>query len=87
MWPLDRIINDNIEFRTTKAFSELYMPFDNLLFFGDAGNGDQFAYPITAGRIRRPDVFAWNHEDDSRMWVAPSLGKYIEWVGNGKISL
>jgi hypothetical protein len=34
-------------------FKELYMPFDCLLFFADAGNGDQFGYPICDGVIRR----------------------------------
>ena len=59
------------------------MPFDPLLFFDDAENGDQFAFSILKGEIRRPDVFAWNHEDDSRQWVAPSLAKYLESSLNG----
>jgi hypothetical protein len=63
------------------------MPFDNLLFFADAGNGDQFAFPIQAGEVRRPDVFCWNHEDDSRIWVAPSLEKYLEWWLTGKLTV
>ena len=41
-------------FRANADFAELYMPFDALLFFADAGNGDQFAYAIQAGAIRRP---------------------------------
>ncbi|NBI56074.1 SMI1/KNR4 family protein [Photobacterium alginatilyticum] len=85
VWTLRAITETNTEFRQNNDFSELYMPFDSLLFFGDAGNGDQFAFPIQAGVIRRDDVFVWNHEDDSRSWVAPSLEKYIEWQLNGKI--
>lgn len=80
IWPLERIVTDNASFRT-------YMPFDSLLFFADAGNGDQFAFPIQNGSINRLDVFAWNHEDDSRTSVASSLAKYLEWWLNGTIKL
>lgn len=88
VWPLDRIVEDNRHFRASTAFREIYMPFDHLLFFADAGNGDQFAFPIHAdGVIHRPDVLAWNHEDDSRTWVAPSLKLYLEWWLSGRIKL
>ncbi len=51
----------NASSRTTFSSSTmhlrgLYMPFDSLLFFADAGNGDQFAFPIVVslppGRVR-----------------------------------
>lgn len=87
IWPSARIVADNLAFRANADFAELYMPFDALLFFADAGNGDQFAFAITAGRIRRPDIFAWDHEDDSRKWVAPSLAKYLEWWLSGDLKL
>lgn len=87
VWPLQQIVDDNLRFRRHRDFAKLYMPFDHLLFFGDAGNGDQFAYSILAGEIRRTDVFAWNHEDDSRTWVAPDLATYIEWWLMGRIKL
>lgn len=76
---LDRIVEVNLMFRQNANFRELYMPFDHLLFFGDAGNGDQFAFPIQSdGLIHRLDVFVWNHEDDSRSWVARSLKDYLD---------
>jgi hypothetical protein len=87
VWPVERIVSDNLRFRANADFRELYMPFDCLLFFADAGNGDQFAFSICAGSIRREDVFAWNHEDDSRSWVAPSLRTYLEWWVGGRIKL
>ena len=87
VWPSARIIGDNLAFRANPEFAELYMPFDPLLFFADAGNGDQFAFVITAGKVRRPDVFAWDHEDDSRRWVAPSLETYLEWWLRGDLTL
>jgi len=87
VWPLERIVRDNRQFRENEEFRELYMPFDSLLFFADAGNGDQFAYPIRAGQVRRDDIFVWNHEDDSRSWVAPSLAKYLDWWLSGKLTI
>src|SRR4051812_1978037 len=69
VWPLERIRSDNLSFRSKSTFKDLYMPFDNLLFIADAGNGDQFAYSICNGVIRRSDIFVWNHENDSRTWV------------------
>lgn len=87
VWPLSRLVEDNLEFRRNTEFRELYMPFDSLLFFGDAGNGDQFAFTVLDGQVRRPDVFAWNHEDDSRSWVAPDLWNYLEWWADGRIKV
>lgn len=88
LWPLESIVKQNLQFRNEPSFKKLYMPFDNFLFFGDAGNGDQFGFPIVAnGTIPRNDIFAWNHEDDSRVWVAPSLALYFEWWVSGKIQL
>jgi hypothetical protein len=88
LWPIERIVNDNLMFRSNLGFRNLYMPFDHLLFVADAGNGDQFAFPIDAdGIIHRDDIFAWDHESDSRAWVAPSLRTYFEWWSTGKIVL
>jgi hypothetical protein len=87
VWPIAKIKANNIAFRTNADFRELYMPFDHLLFFADAGNGDQFAFPVQNGKVRRLDVFVWNHEDDSRTWVAPSLQAYLEWWLTGKLKV
>lgn len=84
---MERIIADNPAFRANTHFARAYMPFDPLLFFADAGNGDQFAFAITIEGIRRSDVFAWDHENDSRRWVAPSLAKYLEWWLRGGLKL
>ncbi|MFE5586276.1 SMI1/KNR4 family protein [Kitasatospora sp. NPDC056531] len=84
IWPIERIVTDNLVLRSDADLAKLYMPFDPLLFIGDAGNGDQFAL---VPHTRRPDVFAWDHENDSRTWVAPSLAKYLDWWLTGKIKL
>jgi hypothetical protein len=86
VWSFDRIVADNLDFRTKENFKDLYMPFDPLLFFADGGNGDQFAFPMHLRTVQN-DVFVWNHEDDSRTWAAPSLARYLEWWLNGTIKL
>ena len=53
------------------------MPFDHLLFFADARNGDQFVFPVMADSVIRQDVL-WNHNDDSRTCVAPSLAALLK---------
>jgi SMI1 / KNR4 family (SUKH-1) len=74
VWGLTRIIEDNRTFRTSSDFAELYLPFDGLLFFGDNGGGDQFAFVL---RDNRRDIFVWDHETDSRYRVAGHLENYL----------
>jgi hypothetical protein len=85
IWSTDQIDKMNVEYRRNPNFKELYMSLDELLFFGEAGNGDLFAFIVLAGAVRRQDIFMWNHETDSRVWVAPSLEKYLEWHIKGSI--
>jgi hypothetical protein len=85
VWDLDRIVTDNLEFRRNEQFRTLYMPFGPLLFLGDAGNGDQFA--LLSPPVDRDDVFAWDHETDSRRWVAGNLETYLRWWLDGRITL
>jgi hypothetical protein len=85
VWCVERIVEDNLAFRRDEEFSRLYMPFDPLLFFGDAGNGDQFA--LLCPPLDRDDVFAWDHETDDRKWVAANLEMYLRWWISGQIEL
>ena len=87
IWSAEEIAQRNLDMRINTVFRESYMPFENLLFFADAGNGDQFAYSIIQGAIRRTDVFVWDHENDSRTWVAPTLQRYIEGWLSGKLKI
>lgn len=79
------IVEINREHRDGELFQEIYKPFDGLLFFGEAGNGDKFAFAIS-GEHRIPHgVFVWDHEDDSRRWYANSLHEYVDlWIGDKK---
>jgi hypothetical protein len=87
IWPIERIVADNRTFRENNSFRTLYMPFDGLLFFADAGSGDQFAFAVAGGQVRRPDIFVWNHEDDSRTWLARDLCDYLEGWISGRIAI
>jgi hypothetical protein len=77
VWPIEAIRAQNLTFRARPDFRSLYMPFDCLLFFANAGSGSQYAYAVLDGAVRRTDVYLWNHENDSRLWVAPSLQQYL----------
>jgi hypothetical protein len=83
VWNIGRIARDNTAFRANVEFRDLYMPFDGLVFFADAGNGDQFALSLSGNR----EVYVWSHEDDSRTWVAPSVMAYLEGWMTGSITV
>ena len=74
VWPAGRIVQDNADFRSYEDFAELYQPFDDLIFFGDNGGGDQFAV-----RPAEPaaGIFVWDHETDERRKVAEDLADYL----------
>nr|BFF18897.1 SMI1/KNR4 family protein [Promicromonospora thailandica] len=75
VWPTGRILEINNQFNGSAEFETLYLPFDGLRFFGDNGGGDQFAF---VDRAERSDIFVWEHEDDSRRWVANDLGDFLD---------
>jgi hypothetical protein len=76
VWPVDRLVERNVEMRETADFPEFYMPFDCLLFFGEIGNGDLVGFRVLRG-VTPDDVYVWDHELDSRIWIAPSLEAYL----------
>ncbi|AEW56094.1 TPA: SMI1/KNR4 family protein [Bacillus cereus] len=87
IWSVSKIKTENMNMRNIVDFKDLYMPFDCLLFFTDGGNGDLFGYSILNGIVQRDDIYVWNHENDSRTWVAPSLEIFMEWWESGKITI
>jgi hypothetical protein len=88
-WPVvyssERIIETNRNLRT--SFRDIFMPLDPLLFVSDASNGDYFGYSICGGKIRRSHIFVWDHEDDSRKWVAQDLSTFVKTWLNGTLSI
>lgn len=83
MWSIERIAQDNQRFRSDPTFADIYMPFDGLVFFADAGNGDQFFVSLSGNN----EVYVWNHEDDSRTWVAPTVPGYLEAWMTGRLTI
>lgn len=86
IWSTSQIVKDNSFFRNFSDYKDIYMPFDHLLFFSDNGCGDLFGYRILNGDIRTEDIYVWNHENDSRTWVAPSLELFITGWITGEIT-
>ncbi|WP_242251931.1 SMI1/KNR4 family protein [Bacillus cereus group sp. BfR-BA-01379] len=87
IWSTSKIKTENMNMRNIVDFKDLYMPFDCLLFIADGGNGDLFGYSILNGIVQRDDIYVWNHENDSRTWVAPSLETFMKWWESGKITI
>lgn len=83
VWTAERVGTDNARFRSDPDFAELYMTFEGLLFFADAGNGDQFAISLRGPQ----DIFVWNHEDDSRTWVASTVMNFLRAWMTGELSV
>jgi hypothetical protein len=78
VWSTMEMRRRNQEIRSADGFRCLYMPFENLLFFGDDGGGDLFAFAVQAnGAINRPDIFRWDHETDARNWFASDLRDFF----------
>ena len=44
------------------------MSFEDVLLFGQLGNGDMLFQPLVP--YGNDNVFRWDHEDDSRTWYA-----------------
>ena len=86
IYSLDEIVNCNINFRTNSAFIDIYNPFDDVLFFLDAGNGDYFGFEIE-DNLCKNQVIVWNHENDSRTNIVKDLFTFlIEW-GSGHLNI
>jgi hypothetical protein len=78
VWSVPLIVANNQLFRDDPDFALLYMSFTSLLFFGDAGNGDQFGYRVLGGQVRDTSwIFKWDHESDNREWYAFNLADFF----------
>jgi hypothetical protein len=79
IWSCSELAKRNNEFRIDEGFRDFYMPFDNLLFIGDDGGGNQFAFGVvSSGMITRQDIYRWDHETDGRAWFSRDLEQYLE---------
>jgi hypothetical protein len=86
IWSTEESLQRNQEMRTPEMRAN-YLSFEHLLFFADAGNGDQFAYGIIQGEVKFQKIYAWKHEDDSRICFASSLEAFLTGWLSGKRSI
>ena len=77
------IIETNMMLRTDPDF-DVYMPLDCLLVFAHNGCGDYYGYQIRKEGIDSW-IFLWDHENDSRTWVARGLEHFITRYCNDEI--
>jgi len=63
---------------TRKALGGLYGGFEEPLSIGGNGCGDYYAYTITDGITASNEIIRWEHEDNSRVFVASGLAGLIE---------
>jgi len=75
--PLRTALEENETLRNSQDFRDLYMPFNHMLVFGNAGNGDLFFIPIRGDGSLAPNVFIWDHESDSRSYFANSIKDFF----------
>lgn len=67
---LSFLVSDNLDLW---SYTDLYMAPTSMLAFGGPGNGDRYFFPILPNNDYKDEVYIWDHEDDSRTWVAQSL--------------
>lgn len=84
IWSVEHMLEKNLDFRGNPLYRDMYMPFDSLVLFAEAGNGDLFAFPVLAnGHIRDSHVYRWHQVDDSRTWAAENVRRFLQgWFDN-----
>jgi hypothetical protein len=74
---ISELVELNRKFRS--QYGDLYMSFNDVVLFGQLGNGDMFFQPSIPEAVassasssslprRYNEVFVWDHEGDSRTW-------------------
>lgn len=85
IWSIEKITRENLNLG--ERLEDVYLPFNNLLFFADARNGDMFGYSILDRSIEQNDIYLWNHRNNEQTNIAPSLNDFVEdWI-RGKLSI
>ncbi|MEK1830284.1 SMI1/KNR4 family protein [Priestia megaterium] len=60
IWSIEKIIRDNLNLG--ERMEDAYIPFNDLLFVANEGNGDMFGYLISNGCRQQNNIYVWNHE-------------------------
>ncbi len=79
VWPAERIAEENVLLRT--AGSTPALPDgadDDLLFFGDAGDGRLLAYELEGDEVTESDVYLWQPDLREAVWIASDLQSLLD---------
>jgi hypothetical protein len=77
VWAAERIAEENAGLR--RGASEIVpRAGGSLLFFGDPGTEDLFAYRISDGVVAEPDVYLWAHASEKARWIASDLQALLD---------
>jgi hypothetical protein len=79
VWAAERIAEENLGLRRDHETPAVPRGGGDLLFFGDTGTADLFAYRITAdGAVCEPDVYLWKYQPGTARWVASDLQSLLD---------
>lgn len=70
VWNCGDLVQKNKCLREQEEFKEQYMSFESCLMFGEAGNGDQFFFPVLPNGQTKSEILIWNHETDERVFYS-----------------
>jgi hypothetical protein len=77
VWAAERIAEENVGLRRGES-GIVPRGGGDLLFFGDPGTEDVFAYRIRDGVVTEPDVYLWAHLSSAARWIASDLQALLD---------
>jgi hypothetical protein len=88
VWPVERIAEENLLLRAEGSTPALPDGADeDLLFFGDLGEGRLLAYELVGDEIDETDVYVWQPDLREAVWVASDLQSMLDDWARGEVSV
>lgn len=78
VWPLEKVLQQNVQIRSGADYRAQFVNFENLLFFSSSEEGSLFGISILNENSVKPDVYGWSEAQDRRYWVSQSVKDFIE---------
>lgn len=87
-WSAEEIAKQNLWYRSGSAGETYGLSFDDLLFFTGAGLDEiLFAFALSSGRGKGPEIYVWHPRENTVEEVAPSLEAFVEAWTSEKVPL